>query len=285
GNDIEVRYQNEVGDCESKWEREYGDVWRQHGCLGRNRLVVADPKALRHILHAPGYYFDKPKDVIELTLGRGLAWVEGETHRRQREIMKPFKFSAPQMRAFRPVIENSPSKLAQIWRGEVIAADSSGQPVVNVVEWVSPIIILDLVGFGFQFGTLDGLESSLHEQNEKLSLGDNSIFKGRFGTRFQGLIQYMPTSRYRRFRRYSAFMRDFSRGIIEKSMIECDGKDVVSVLLRENASEDPRGSVFDIEMVDQITSIGRSQRVVVYLLTIDGTLLFAGHVRPGVVFL
>ncbi|KAH9071029.1 hypothetical protein EDB83DRAFT_308768 [Lactarius deliciosus] len=64
----------------------------------------------------------------------------------------------------------------------------------------------------------------------------------------------MPTSRYRRFRRYSAFMRNPSRGIriIGKSVIE-DGKDVVSVLLRENASEDPRGRQFDIEMVDQIT--------------------------------
>jgi hypothetical protein len=71
GNDHDVRYQKEVGDCEFKWVREYGNVWRQHGCLGvsehsieypplliwtklqRDRLVVADPKALRYILHKP----------------------------------------------------------------------------------------------------------------------------------------------------------------------------------------------------------------------------------------
>lgn len=55
-------------------------------------------------------------------------------------------------------------------------------------------------------------------------------------------------------------MRNFSRGVIEKSMIEGDGKDVMSVLLRANASEDPKGKLSDIETVDQIA-----------------TLLFAGH--------
>jgi hypothetical protein len=47
-------------------------------------------------------------------------------------------------------------------------------------------------------------------------------------------------------------MRNFSRGIIEKSTIEGDGKDVMSVLLRANASEDPRARLSEIEMVDQI---------------------------------
>lgn len=47
-------------------------------------------------------------------------------------------------------------------------------------------------------------------------------------------------------------MRNFSRGVIEKSLIEGDGKDVMSLLLRANASEDPKGKLSDIEMVDQI---------------------------------
>ena len=67
-----------------------------------------------------------------------------------------------------------------------------------------------------------------------------------------GLIKYLPTSRFRQFRDYSAFIRNFSRGIIEKSIIEGDGKDVMSVILRANASEDPKKRLSDIEMVDQI---------------------------------
>ena len=74
------------------------------------------------------------------------------------------------------------------------------------------------------------------------------------------LIRYLPTSRIRQFRNYNAFMRNFSRGIIKKSIIEGDGKDVMSVLLRANASEDPRARLSDVEMVDQIASVEHSQR-------------------------
>lgn len=34
GNDVDLRHQNEVGDCEFKWARQYGSAWRQRGCLG-----------------------------------------------------------------------------------------------------------------------------------------------------------------------------------------------------------------------------------------------------------
>ncbi|KAF8266539.1 hypothetical protein EI94DRAFT_179815 [Lactarius quietus] len=69
-----------AGDCEFKWAREYGNVWRQHGCLGRDRLVLAGSTALRYILHVHGYHFDKPTDarkVGEMTSGKGLPWVNG----------------------------------------------------------------------------------------------------------------------------------------------------------------------------------------------------------------
>jgi cytochrome P450 len=72
-------------------------------------------------------------------------------------------------------------------------------------------------------------------------------------------------------------MRSFSQRIIEKSIIEGDGKDVMSVVLRANASEDPRGRLSDTEMVDQIAYVRRSQREVVYVLTVNSSLLFAGH--------
>jgi hypothetical protein len=45
--------------------------------LQKDRLVVADPTALRYILHAPGNQFSKPKElvnVLEMTFGKGLGW-------------------------------------------------------------------------------------------------------------------------------------------------------------------------------------------------------------------
>jgi cytochrome P450 len=269
GNELDVFLQKEVGDSEFQWAREYGNVWRLHGCLGKDRLVVADPTALKHILQVAENNFHKPRDaekLVEMTLGKGLVWApSGEVHRRQREIMTP-AFSAPQIRALLPVFQNSASKLAQIWKEDVV---SSGQPVVNVMEWLSRTALDNIgeAGFGFQFGSLDGLDNPLREKNEKLFSSAVSRYAVVFRALWyyipevlMDLIRYLPTSRFQRFRTYSAFMRNFSRGIIEKSIIEGDGKDVMSVLLRANASEDPSAKLSDIEVVDQIA-----------------TLLFAGH--------
>ncbi|KAN0129605.1 cytochrome P450 [Lactarius tabidus] len=230
GNELDVRYQKEVGDCEFKWARKYGNVWRQQGSLGKGRLVVADPTALRYILHVPGNHFGKPMDgqkVVEMTYGKGLVWApsgiyQGEVHQRQREIMNP-AFSAPQIRALLPVFQNSASKLA--------LASSLDPSMVTTIR-VAPS------RYAIVFRTL------WYYIPEVL----------------MDLLRYLPTPRFRQFRNYSAFMHNFSRGVIEKSIVEGDGKDVMSVLLRANASEDPRARLSDIEMVDQIA-----------------TLLFAGH--------
>lgn len=72
-------------------------------------------------------------------------------------------------------------------------------------------------------------------------------------------------------------MRNFSQGIIEKSIIEGDGKDIMSVLLRANASEDPKSRLSNTEIVDQIACVQRNQREVENLLTAYSTLLFTGH--------
>ena len=46
-----------------------------------DRLWIADPAALNHILHKSGYLYAKPSNTRErlsLVLDRGLAWAEGE---------------------------------------------------------------------------------------------------------------------------------------------------------------------------------------------------------------
>ena len=47
-------------------------------------------------------------------------------------------------------------------------------------------------------------------------------------------------------------MRKFSKGMIEESVSKGDGKDIMSVLLRANASEDPKTRLTDKEVMDQI---------------------------------
>ncbi|KAF8266544.1 cytochrome P450 [Lactarius quietus] len=141
-----------------------GDIMGALAPLGN---TVADPTAVRYILR--GYHWEsvpqaKGEKMLEMTFGRGLAWApSGEIHQRQREIVNP-AFSAPQIRAFLPVFQNSAS---EIWNKEVVSVD---QPIANVMAWLSRATLDNIgeAGFGFQFGSLDGLENSLREQNEKV---------------------------------------------------------------------------------------------------------------------
>jgi cytochrome P450 len=66
------------------------------------------------------------------------------------------------------------------------------------------------------------------------------------------LVQYWPTREYSRFLQYTRFMRKFSHAMIEESMIKGDGNDIMSVLLRANASEDPKTRLTNKEVIDQI---------------------------------
>ncbi|KAH9989062.1 cytochrome P450 [Russula compacta] len=274
GNDLDLRYQVEVGDCEFKWAHQYGTAWRRSGCLGRDRLMVADPKALQYIFHTSGYHFVKPTETLkttELLFGRGIAWAHGETHERQRKIMNP-AFAVPQLRTFLSLFQSSAHKLVQKWREELIAADSSGQPLVNVTGWLSrtTLDIIGEAGFDYQLGSLDNVKTPLRDQYENIFI-DSALYSPWYNLIFKSIwrfipepllyfVRYLPTGEYRRFRKNTNFMRKFSQGMVEKSMIKSDGEDIISVLLRANASENPEDKLTDSEVIDQIN-----------------TLLFAGH--------
>ena len=66
------------------------------------------------------------------------------------------------------------------------------------------------------------------------------------------LMWYLPTREYRHFLRFSRFMSKFSQEMIEKSMIKGDGNDIMSVLLRANASEDPKTRLTNKEVGHQM---------------------------------
>ena len=77
---------------ETRWAKEYGPLYRYKGFFGSDRIVVADSRALHHILRAQTSVFPKPKStrrVIEHLLGRGMITAEGVEHKRQRVALEP----------------------------------------------------------------------------------------------------------------------------------------------------------------------------------------------------
>jgi len=66
-------------------------------------------------------------------------------------------------------------------------------------------------------------------------------------------VRYLPTREYRRFRTYLDYARTFADGVMRKSAAKGDGNDMISVLLRTNASEDPKNRLTHGEIVDQLS--------------------------------
>jgi cytochrome P450 len=60
---------------------------------------------------------------------------------------------------------------------------------------------------------------------------------------------------YRKFRFWLGNVREFSRKLIEKSLTNRDGNDILSLILRANESSSPKNKMPDDEMVDQIVFV------------------------------
>ncbi|KAN0129558.1 cytochrome P450 [Lactarius tabidus] len=269
GNESQIRYQNEVGEHEFKWMRRYGTAWRRTGTLGVDHLSLVDPKALQYVLHTSGYHYPKGKEVtqsIKLVIGQGVVWAHGTTHQRQRKIMTP-AFFAPQLRTFLPLFQDMALKLVQKWKDEVISLHPTGQPLVNVTPWLSraTLDVIGEAGFDFHFGSLDDEKTPLAKHYENLFV-DSTLYPSRLDVVFRALwryipepmlhfVRYLPSREYRRFRSYSDYVRSFAQGLIKESMIRGDGKDMMSVLLRANSSENPNSKMSNDEIIDQISTL------------------------------
>ncbi|KAI0263423.1 cytochrome P450 [Gloeopeniophorella convolvens] len=257
-------FQNEAGGSEFTWMREYGTAWRIRGCMGVYQLVVADPKALRYILHTSGYNFPKTADsshvIRMLTGGEGVGY---EAHQRQRKILAA-AFSTPHLKSYLAQFQGCATRLVQKWKDE-ITNDKGQEPTINVAAWFSRLAldIIGEVGLDFDFGALSNSHNPVTAMYDHLFA--DSLFNGPFDALFKSfwryvpvpvlnLLVYLPRKEYRRFGRYLRSIREVSREIIRGSIIKGDGRDIMSVLLRANAAEDTNARLSDDEIVDQIAT-------------------------------
>jgi cytochrome P450 len=84
---------SQPGEKHVEWMNELGPVYRYRHMFGVQRVMLADPKALLHVLSpARAYQYPKPEytsQLIAAIIGDGLVASEGERHARQRKIIAP----------------------------------------------------------------------------------------------------------------------------------------------------------------------------------------------------
>jgi len=120
---------------------------------------------------------------------------------------------------------------------------------------------------------------------------DSSLYPPRLDLVFKALwcyipepvlhyVRYLPAREYRRLRTFLDYSLSFSRDLVGDSVEDTDGKDIMSVLLRANASENDTNRMSDDETFSQVVCViallfNRSPYV--HALPKYSSLLLAGH--------
>ncbi|KAJ7512218.1 cytochrome P450 [Mycena galericulata] len=208
-----------------KWQARFGDIVRVKGIPVTDRLLISDPKALHHIYNS-GYNIQKHNfrsKTTRLLTGPGLAWANDETHRRQRRLSSKWK-------------ENT---------------GSNGLTVVNTPRYFSRFFldVISEVAFDYQF-------SATNDENDPLSMALSSVapqisLPSKAAMFISGVLELMPT--------VLAGHQDavgVAKGLVdEKTEALVAGKnkrDIMSLLVKANASENPRMNLAENEMLAQM---------------------------------
>ncbi|KAF5321513.1 hypothetical protein D9619_001359 [Psilocybe cf. subviscida] len=269
-------FQSQVGEPDFKFQRLYGDVTRIKGPFGEDRLLISDPKALQYIFHTSGYNFLKWPERTEISrilMGRGLLWADDEIHKRQRKVMLP-GFGAPESKSFVPIFRRVASELTAQWT-DILASSPDQSAVINVATWLSRAT-MDSIGeaaFDYQFGALANTDNEFMKayfglMQVYISTSDTLGSPSRSVIFKQNILPIWVLnlmSKYSRARnlvhaRYTAKLANaLTRQLVEdksEALLQGKGnKDILSLLVKANASEEAKTRLTEEEIFAQMRTI------------------------------
>ncbi|KAJ7691727.1 cytochrome P450 [Mycena rosella] len=251
-----------------KWQARFGHVVRVKGILGSDRLLISDPKAIQYIYNS-GYNIRKQgfrSELMRVVTGPGLAWANNEIHRRQRKVNSP-AFGTNEIRSYVPIFAAYASLSTQ-WK-ELLALD--GSAVVNTPRWFSRFF-LDVIGevaFDYQFNATD-------DEDDPFAIALSSVAPGLTVPSkpaifilalveflppklIQLFMEYAPVKALQNSRRVNRIGVGVAKDLVDEkaeALIAGKGKrDIMSLLVKANASANPRMNLSETEMLAQMQTI------------------------------
>ncbi|KAF8593285.1 cytochrome P450 [Ceratobasidium sp. AG-I] len=224
------------------WLEKYGSTFAFRGFLSAYRLYTVDTRALTFILSQTDS-FPKPEAVrrtLADSLGEGLIFSEGETHKRQ---------------------------LKDIWLDQ-IKGSPKGSRVIDVLPWLSraTLDIIGVAGFDYHFNSLEG------DDEDELAKAFMKVFEaGQQPTMFSRLrnfvplLKNIPDTSARADTRGQLTMRRIGMKLIneKKSALAQDsktgstaqGRDLLTLLIKSNmADESEAQGMSDDDVMAQIST-------------------------------
>ncbi|KAF9236431.1 cytochrome P450 [Melanogaster broomeanus] len=255
----------------------YGHIVKIHGLFGTKLLSVSDPKALHHIVMNEQNIYEIDHGAIainRIVFGMGLLSTLGDHHRKQRKMLNPV-FSINHMRHMVPIFRDIATNL----RSAIAEQVKRGPREVNMLEWLSrtALELIGQSGLGYSFDDLKGRENPYSKAVKRLA---PALFQMFSAERFLPyLVKIGPPS----FRKYIVknapwkLVREISSvvDVMDKTCIDVfeakkkalaegdeavvqqvdQGKDIMSILLRENTAASEQDRLSDAELLGQMSTL------------------------------
>ncbi|KAF9236434.1 cytochrome P450 [Melanogaster broomeanus] len=266
----------------------YGHIVKIHGLFGTKLLSVSDPKALHHIVMNEQNIYEIDHGAIainRIVFGMGLLSTLGDHHRKQRKLLNPV-FSINHMRHMVPIFRDIATNL----RSAIAEQVKRGPREVNMLEWLTrtALELIGQSGLGYSFDDLKGRENPYSKAVKRLA---PALFQMFSAERFLPyLVKIGPPS----FRKYIVknapwkLVREISSvvDVMDKTCIDVfeakkkalaegdeavvqqvdQGKDIMSILLRENTAASEEDRLSDAELLGQMGDHGHDLRALSRIL-------------------
>ncbi|KAE9392893.1 cytochrome P450 [Gymnopus androsaceus JB14] len=260
----------------------YGPVVRLHGPFGTNGLYIFDPKAMHTVLVKEQDIFDADDGLIAINLlvfGNGLFGTLGHHHRKQRKMLNPV-FSAAHMRDMIPTFFEVSRKLDNTLKRRL----QSGPRIqeVDILSWMgrTALEIMGQAGLGYSFDPLTDDESA-HPYSRiikglvpalmRMQFWAVNVlpFISRIGSSSfrRSILDLLPWKDAHHLRDMADYMYNVGDEILESKKLALEkgdevvaqqigrGKDLISILMKENMQASEEDRLDDNEVLSQMSTL------------------------------
>ncbi|KAJ3717825.1 cytochrome P450 [Lentinula raphanica] len=258
--------------------KKYGSMARLHGPFGTTSLYTFDAKAMHTILVKDQDVFEESDGFIEsnlLIFGDGLLGSLGHRHRKQRKMLNPV-FSAAHMREMIPTFLHVSHQLESALKAKLRKGPATQE--VDILSWMgrTALEIMGQAGLGYSFDPLTD-EETAHPYSRvikellpvltRLQFWRMNILPhvSRIGTasfrRF--IVNILPWENLHHLRDMIDYMHLIAEDIYrnKKRAFEIGdeavaqqigrGKDLISILMKENMKASKEDRLQDVEVIGQ----------------------------------
>ncbi|KAF7372983.1 Cytochrome P450 [Mycena sanguinolenta] len=263
----EILLPSHYGEHESKWQSQYGSLYKIKGAFGEDRFMVSDPGALKQIMGDTETFVrsDHHQQIVLSLIGhKSLLYVQKADHSRLRGIMNP-AFSPANIRALPPLFRNVSERMIEKWEKKRTTLGPN-QPF----DVFHPIheVTLDAIGeaaVGYLCHAEKDGEEYARSHHNLVALSSTRSPAGILVDAILPLLPhfihrallYLPTPELRALHKNRTMSARVSTQLIKSKTAALregfgDDKDLLSVLVKANTLKDGAPKMTSLELAHQI---------------------------------